>query len=750
MSLAIAGSSIRDSRRLSVTQLWTLTHQQQDDVEDDLTKAQKKLKQLKTKISTQSKKNFVLERDVRYLDSRIALLIQHRSALDAEELANNLEEMELVTGSIPEERKRANYGNLFFILQTEPKYIASLTRLVNMAEIDTLLQTVMFTLYGNQYESREEHLLLSVFQMVLQAQFEEIKDNEMGTLMRANTPVSRMMTTYTRRGPGQSYLKSCIADCINKVIQMNENLEINPLKVYEQMINDNEVETGQTSTLPRSITPEQAAENAQVKLLIEPRLKRLREWSDLFLDTIISSLNTVPYGIRWISKQIKVLTKRKFPEADDHAVASLIGAFYMLRFLNPAVVTPQAYMLVDSPPSANARRSITLIAKILQNLTNKPNYSKESFMLPLNPFVEENKNRINKFFHDLCEVEDFYEQLEIDQYLALTKKDLQLNITLNEMYNTHDLLIRYADQLGINASESDHMKIILNELGPAPKQLPRNENKPIQLPLFSRWETPINDELTKQMQGQRLSPNEILYQETKTLLVQILRSIPPMKNRPLSLQAVVEAAITSRNANVLKKGQKAQENFKKLEQEGVISSADNYAALTAEVAQELMDLEKLREKVNTELESLESVFATIRDHNNYLRSQLESYRAYLQNVRMQSGSANNRSNNKKGPQYMGPFKFTHSQLEKDGVIIESDVPENRRNNIYFNFMSPIPGSFVIALHYKGRDKAILELDLKLDDLLEKQQVNDQTLDLEYVQFNVNKMLHLLNKTFLKH
>jgi Ras GTPase-activating-like protein IQGAP2/3 len=36
-----------------------------------------------------------------------------------------------------------------------------------MAEIDSLLQTVMFTIYGNQYESREEHLLLTMFQVSL-------------------------------------------------------------------------------------------------------------------------------------------------------------------------------------------------------------------------------------------------------------------------------------------------------------------------------------------------------------------------------------------------------------------------------------------------------------------------------------------------------------------------------------------------------------------------------------------------------
>lgn len=43
----------------------------------------------------------------------------------------------------------------------------------------------------------------------------------------------------------------------------------------------------------------------------------------------------------------------------------------------------------------------------------------------------------------------------------------------------------------------------------------------------------------------------------------------------------------------------------------------------------------------------------------------------------------------------------------------------RRPNIYFNFTSPTPGTFIIALHYKGREKAILEMDLNIDDLLEK-------------------------------
>lgn len=65
----------------------------------------------------------------------------------------------------PDDRRMQQYGNLFYLLQSEPRHIAILCRLVSLAEIDTLLQTVMFTLYGNQYESREEHLLLTMFQV---------------------------------------------------------------------------------------------------------------------------------------------------------------------------------------------------------------------------------------------------------------------------------------------------------------------------------------------------------------------------------------------------------------------------------------------------------------------------------------------------------------------------------------------------------------------------------------------------------
>lgn len=734
---------------MSVTALYLSMSAKDRDLEisDDLAKAQRYLRDLKTKISSQSKKNFVLEKDVRYLDSRIALLIQNRMALEEQnEVASHLDDAaDPQEGFFPNDDKTQKYGNLLFLLQTEPRHIAHLCRLVSMAEIDSLLQTVMFTIYGNQYESREEHLLLTMFQSVLTYQFDNTP--EFSSLLRQNTPVSRMMTTYTRRGPGQSYLKQVLADQINSLIELRDvDMEINPLKVYETMVKQIEEETGSLPDyLARSVTAETAAENKQVQAIIASRLEMLTKFANGFLTTIINSVDEAPYGIRWICKQIRSLTRRKYPEAQDQTICTLIGGFFFLRFINPAIVTPRSYMLIDATPTEKPRRTLTLIAKMLQNLANKPSYAKEPYMLALNPFIEQNKERVNKFMLDLCEVQDFYESLEMDNYVALSKRDLELQITLNEMYATHNLLEKHSEALAA-ADQHSHLQELLQELGSAPPQVPRKENRTITVPLFSRWETALDD-LTSALD---ITQEEVCFMEAKSTFVQILRSLPPnslIARRPLRLDRIAEAAATLRNdAVMVRKGIRTMELLSQLQELGVIDRADDFGLLRDEVEQELVHLGSLKEKVLDETKKLEEVFSTIRDHNAYLVGQLETYKSYLHNVRSQSEG---KSRKTQKHQELGPYKFTHQQLEKEGVIRKSNVPENRRANIYFNFKSPLPGTFVISLHYKGRARGLLELDLKLDDLLEMQKDNLEDLDLEYVQFNVTKVLALLNKRFAR-
>ncbi|KAI8077063.1 Rho GTPase activation protein [Thamnidium elegans] len=770
MTAATANIKTNSMRHYSYSAFYSLATEQDNEIEDELAQVQRILRDLKSNISLQSKNNFLLERDVRFLDSRIALLIQNRMALDEHtEFGSHIEE----PNELPldfystDNRKMQQYGNLFFLLQSEPRYIASLCRLVNLSEIDTLLQTVMFTLYGNQYESREENLLLTMFQNVLAAQFEAAI--EFGSLLRANTPVSRMLTTYTRRGPGQSYLKSVLSQKINQLIEKSHiNLQINPLKVYDEIVVSMELDGTLPIDFPKGVTPEIAAANSQVQTIIEPRITALMGIANQFLSTIIESLDQVPYGIRWVCKQIRSLTKRKYPEATDTAISSLIGGFFFLRFINPAIVTPQAYMLIDSYPSLNPRTTLTMVAKMLQNLANKPTYTKESFMIPTNPFVKENKKRIHQFLNDLCEVSDFYESLEMDQYMALSRKDIYISITPNELYSTQTLLCQHLDTLA--PEPKHHLRILLNDLGldNTPKQLPRQLNRPIQLPLFGRWDTSSAVMLTE-TSNNSITQNDIIYMETKSILVQIIRSLPT-SIKTYTIASILNAAQSAKDPQLVSKGFKAQNMLQDLEEAEIVSRSNQYQLLIHEIKQELVHLGDLKNRVVLEIESLEKVHKTIKGHNQYLQSQLESYKAYLQNVRLQSGKQIKKSGlgilkttttevsdpqqsvtspitNSSITKKTGPIKFSHQQLEKDGVIIESEVPDFRRPNIFLMIQCPITGTFIISLHYKGREKPILEIDLKLDDLLEKQKDHVQSLDLEYVKLNINKIVQLLNKSF---
>jgi Ras GTPase-activating-like protein IQGAP2/3 len=239
-------------------------------------------------------------------------------------------------------------------------------------------------------------------------------------------------------------------------------------------------------------------------------------------------------------------------------------------------------------------------------------------------------------------------------------------------------------------NDKQHLRILLDELGPPPAQVPRKDNRSIDLALYSRWEMPIQDITTALMAENNVTQNDILYLEAKSIFVQLIRSIPRLaERRPIVLPIVAEQAATAKDATLVRKGIKVKEMLREMEELRLVDRKDNYKLLTDEVANELVHLGNLREKVVLETRSLDAVYKTICDHNSYLRSQLEQYKAYLQNVRQTSAGKGKSSGGvgvvtvagkDKQPaksQTLGPFKFTHQQFEKDGVIMETNVPENR-------------------------------------------------------------------------
>jgi Ras GTPase-activating-like protein IQGAP2/3 len=182
----------------------------------------------------------------------------------------------------------------------------------------------------------------------------------------------------------------------------------------------------------------------------------------------------------------------------------------------------------------------------------------------------------------------------------------------------------------------------------------------------------------------------MLYMETKSIFVQLIRSLPHVaEKRPYNLAAIAEKAATTKDAVLVRKGIKVKEMLRELEEQKIVEASDGYRLMQEEVAAELVHLGNLREKVVLETKSLDAVYKTICDHNNYMRSQLEQYKAYLQNVRLTASKEKGSTTGvgvvtvggkEKKPAkavVLGPYRFTHAQLEKEGIIVESNVPDNR-------------------------------------------------------------------------
>mmetsp|Transcript_6380 Transcript_6380/g.18071 ORF Transcript_6380/g.18071 Transcript_6380/m.18071 type:complete len:759 (+) Transcript_6380:76-2352(+) len=725
---------------------------------DKLSQQQQRLTDLKKRISVSSKKNFTVEREVRTLDQKIALLIRNRISL--EEVMVSSGDISLInrTITLKDKRERQLYGRLFYILQNEPRYMAALARLVKLGEIDNLLQTVMFTLYGNQYDEHEEHLLLSMFETVLRVEFQLAKSTS--NLLRSNTALTRMMTTYTRRGPGQQYLKATLTSVLTRITSNPDLvLEINPLKVFEAMINQREAETGVVQNINRKPTAEEAAEMADVQNIIKPRIIKLREITDEFLSALIASLDSVPYGIRWICRQIRLLTTERFPDATREQVCSLIGGFYLLRFVNPAIVTPQAFMLVETKLSANTRRNLTLLAKVLQNLANNVQFGgvKEFFMAPLNAVLDSNKERVNTFLEKLTNVTDLGKHLNLDKYIALGRTDESIiNISLNEMYFVHSLFIQHLETLTNPADKKDViLREILGDLGTAPPQLPRKENANVDLLLERSLEVNV-DEI----------PPDQLYTETKFMLFSICKAIPAKSAKSDNVKDLIAEvksyASQRREKHISDVCTQMATNCEKLEKIDMLRGGDKYDKLRRDCLQELKNFDQQLNRVESDLQRLNSVLHNIHEHNHFLQQQLKAYKEYLENVRKNCGTpgkageketSKTKKESKKGSssgggksKKMGPFKFGHKQLEADGVIIESDVPPERRGGISFSFTSTTPGIFDVAVLYKF--KTITSMQLKLDDLLEQQHNNQLEYETDFLKLNVNLLIFLLNKHFM--
>lgn len=120
---------------------------------------------------------------------------------------------------------------------------------------------------------------------------------------------------------------------------------------------------------------------------------------------VLDSVDNVPRELRVIARRVKELVEVKYPE--NNMDYKGVCAFFFLRLICPAVMSPQVYAVLQHQPGETAQRYFVLISKTLQSLANDvlPSH-KEPYMAKMDEFVVDNREALRKFVDDLCDVQD--------------------------------------------------------------------------------------------------------------------------------------------------------------------------------------------------------------------------------------------------------------------------------------------------------------------------------------------------------
>ncbi len=223
------------------------------------------------------------------------------------------------------------------------------------------------SIFLNLYESKGKGL-----ELVKAIVTREIENTQrVVQLLRRNSVATKMLTLYAKKY-GTEYLYTTLNPVLQQIINSPDEhvFELSADKIggHESEKNDN----------------------------IEKFMKCLSN----FMDAITSSMDKLPQSFREICSTIQRCALQRFPEA----VTTSVGAFLFLRFFCPAIVAPDTEKLLSASPRRDVRRSLLLIAKVIQNMANGSLYS---LKLPLLSDKMTELNKINsdlvKFLHEAAE-----------------------------------------------------------------------------------------------------------------------------------------------------------------------------------------------------------------------------------------------------------------------------------------------------------------------------------------------------------
>lgn len=106
-------------------------------------------------------------------------------------------------------------------------------------------------------------------------------------------------------------------------------------------------------------------------------------------DAIVKSVDKFPPQLRSMCHCLYQVLSKRFPSLLQNNIGA-VGTVIFLRFINPAIVSPLEMGIIDKPVPSVGKRGLMLMSKILQNIANHVEFSKEQHMLCFNDFLRAN------------------------------------------------------------------------------------------------------------------------------------------------------------------------------------------------------------------------------------------------------------------------------------------------------------------------------------------------------------------------
>ncbi|XP_033341426.2 ras GTPase-activating-like protein IQGAP1 [Megalopta genalis] len=761
------------------------------------------LQHLKHEVVKSIRHNQVLSQQLDSMDIKIGLLIQNRITLQdviahgksletlAKQKHSNREQKSiLVDGttshkglkSLTKEGRKMleGYQHLFYALQTNPMYLSKLLFLLPQSKTNKFLQNVILTLFNFGSNIREEYLLLKLFGSALQEEIRS-KFQKPSEVVTGNPLVLKMVVNYARQLNGQRALRQIVGPIIEKILADRAlNIETNPVDIYKCWRNQLEMETGETLDLPYTVTQQQALNYEQVRIRLNKGIQLLQSTVLEFLTKITESRDLIPYGMLYMAKILNDSLTEKFPNAPEKDILKVVGNLIYYHFINAAIVAPDAFDIITLPIdrslSNDQRRNLASIAKILQFAASKKGFGEEAtHLVCLNSFIIECHEKFKNFFRYCCRIEDLKEHFCIHEYTEATLiHKPEIYISLQEICDTHCLMLEYQDQIAVDPMDPLHD--LLDDLGPAPTlhsllgisentseaNLARFGKTEVCLVLTNKFQVPEDEDANLNklfIKTKELLVSVLQFLKGQTLVEALETTCSPVQEKLYD----VKCSSMSPTLNIIHKSsslndckQQLRAYLNKLELGGWVSQADGYQNIITAVAKDLCNKGKYRIIRNKELQMLRITKQRLEEKCKYYQEQVEYYNEYIQrcleNLHTGKGSlrafkAIQKNSHGKLRSKM-TLKYSAAKLQEKGVLLEVDgLPQAQFKNVIFE-ISPTEHSGLFSVRCKFMGVEMEKIDIDIQKLLELQFEGSPIMDMfGKAKVNVNLLLYLLNRKF---